>query len=110
MITDPWQHMLLAIEPAYETYKAEMELGPKYSIETKILSNVTWLCQIRIRDEWELDPWNIDPLQVNEVIDWTTEQLASWPDCKRTAWDRWEFKKLSDSQKFKTLFLLKWAR
>ncbi len=105
MITDPWQHMLLAIEPAYETYKAEMELGPKYSIETYILSNVTWLCQIRIRDEL-----NLDISALNEVIDWTTEQLASWPDCKRTAWDRWDFKKLSDSQKFKTLFLLKWAR
>ena len=105
MITDPWQHMLLAIEPAYETYKAEMELGPKYSIETKILSGVTWLCQIRITDEL-----NLDMSALNDVIDWTTEQLASWPDCKRTAWDRWDFKKLSDSQKFKTLFLLKWAR
>ena len=105
MTTDPWQHMLLAIEPAYETYKAEMELGPKYSIETYILSNVTWLCQIRIRDEL-----NLDISALNEVIDWTTEQLASWPDCKRTAWDRWEFKSLRDSQKFKTLFLLKWAR
>ena len=97
--------MLLAIEPAYETYKAEMELGPKYSIETYILSNVTWLCQIRIRDEL-----NLDISALNEVIDWTTEQLDTWPDCKRTAWDRWDFKKLSDSQKFKTLFLLKWAR
>ena len=97
--------MLLAIEPAYETYKAEMELGPKYSIETYILSNVTWLCQIRIRDEL-----NLDISALNEVIDWATEQLVSWPDCKRTAWDRWDFKKLSDSQKFKTLFLLKWAR
>ena len=105
MITDPWQHMLLAIEPAYETYKAEMELGPKYSIETYILSNVTWLCQIRIRDEL-----NLDISALNEVIDWATEQLETWPNCRRTAWDRWDFKKLSDSQKFKTLFLLKWAR
>ena len=105
MITDPWQHMLLAIEPAYETYKSEMELGPKYSIETTILSNVTWLCQIRIKEDW-----NLDTLELIEVIDWATEQLDTWPNCKRTAWDRWEFKNLRDSQKFKTLFLLTWAR
>jgi hypothetical protein len=103
--TDPWQAMLLAIEPAYLQWKDEMELGPKFTIETKILSNVTWLCQIRIKEEWDLDS-----LKLNEVIEWTTEQLAAWPNCKRTSWDRWEFKNLRDSQKFKTLFILKWAR
>ena len=104
-MSDAWQHMLLAIEPAYDTYKAEMELGPKYSIETYIRSNVTWLCQIRIRDEL-----NLDISALNEVIDWATEQLDTWPNCRRTAWDRWDFKNPCDAQKFKTLFTLKWAR
>ena len=105
MTIDPWQHMLLAIEPAYETYKTEMELGPKYSIETKILSGVTWVCQIRIKEDW-----NLDSTELDEVITWAADQLDTWPDCRRTSWDRWEFKNLLDSQKFKTLFLLKWAR
>lgn len=105
MTTDPWQAMLLAIEPAYLQWKDEMELGPKYSIETYTLSNVTWLYQIRVKDEL-----NLDMSALNEVIDWATDQLELWPNCRRTAWDRWEFKNLRDSQKFKTLFILKWAR
>ena len=76
-----------------------------FSLEIKILSNVTWLCQICIKDDWVFDT-----PALREVTEWTTEQLASRSDCRRTSQYVWEFKTLYDAQKFETLFLLRWAR
>jgi hypothetical protein len=101
MTTDPWQHMLLAIEPAYKQYKAIVERGPKYIIDFSLVGDNQW--QIRIREENDLG--NID-----ERCEWAAEQLSTWPNCRRVAWDRWRFKHRRDAEKFKTLFTLKWAQ
>jgi hypothetical protein len=103
MTTDPWQHMLLAIEPAYFTYKDIMDRDTQFRVDISQLSNRSY--QIHITEEWYLDSE-----QNNIVINWTTEQLSTWPDCRRISWDMWEFKRRKDAEKFKTLFILKWAQ
>ena len=114
MTTDPWEHMLLAIEPTYFKWKDIMERGPKISIEIKTLSNITWKLQMHIVERWPNDASVTmrfgDSNKLDEQCMWATDQLESWSDCKRVAWDRWEFKHLRDVQKFKTLFMLKWAQ
>ena len=113
MTTDPWQHMLLAIEPTYFKWKDVMEHGPRIAIEIKTLSQVTWKLQMHIVERWPSDTGVADMFtdgsgKLDERCKWASEQLESWPNCKRVAWDRWEFKHLHDAQKFKTLFMLKW--
>lgn len=51
----------------------------------------------------------IDPDVLNEAIDWTTDQLASWPNVRRMSWQDWDFKFRSDAEKFITMYYLKWA-
>ena len=104
MTIDPWQHMLHQLEPAYDKYKDIIEYGhPKFMINLTWDTNGTF--QIRISDDW-----NLDSKEFDEGIIWATEQLATWSDCRRVAWDRWEFKRRKDAAKFKTLFTLKWAQ
>jgi hypothetical protein len=43
---------------------------------------------------------------LDDSVRWVDEQLQEWPDCKRMAWDMWDFKHCKDAEKFITLFHL----
>ena len=104
MTVDPWTHMLNQLEPAYDQYKDIAEYGqPKFMIN--LIPDIKGKFQILIYDDW-----NLDSKEFDESIFWATEQLATWPNCRRIAFDRWQFKRRKDAEKFKTLFILKWAR
>ena len=104
MTADPWIHMLQQLEPAYDKYKDIAEYGqPKFMID--LIPDIKGKFQILIYDDW-----NLDSKEFDESIFWATEQLATWPNCRRIAFDRWQFKRRKDAEKFKTLFILKWAR
>lgn len=104
MTTDPWLHILQRIEPEYNKYKDIMEYGrPKFMIAFALLDNKK--CQMHIQDDWSLTSREFD-----EGINWSKEQLASWPDCQQVTWNKWQFKHRKDAEKFKTLFTLKWAQ
>ena len=104
MIADPWIHMLHQIEPAYDKYKRIMDEGPRFKVELSLLSNHK--CQIIIREvEGSIEFGDLD-----EKCEWAADQLKSWPDCQRVAWDRWRFKYRKDAEKFRTLFTLKWIQ
>jgi len=45
---------------------------------------------------------------LDRAVEWTTERLASWDNCRRMAWDMWDFKHRKDAEKFITLFHLSW--
>jgi hypothetical protein len=104
MTADPWIHMLKQLEPEYDKYKDITEYGqPAFMID--LISDIKGKFQIRIYDNW-----NLDSKEFDVSIFWATKQLATWPNCRRIAWDRWQFKTRKDAEKFKTLFILKWAR
>ena len=44
--------------------------------------------------------------KLDRCVDWVNNQLAEWTDCKRMAWDMWDFKHRRDAEKFITLFHL----
>ena len=48
--------------------------------------------------------------KLDKCIDWVSTQLLDWPDCRRIAWDMWNFKHRRDAEKFITLFHLSWAQ
>ena len=104
MISDPWTHMLQQLEPEYAKYKDIAEYGqPKFMID--LIPDITGKFRILIYDDW-----NLDSKEFDASIFWATEQLSTWPNCQRIAYDRWQFKRRIDAEKFKTLFMLKWAK
>lgn len=104
MTVDPWLHMLQQIEPEYFRYKDIMVQGPNFKVDLSRLSNNKY--EILIREVHGLVEFG----DLDEKCVWAADQLESWPDCRRVAWDRWEFKYRKDAAKFKTLFTLKWAQ
>ena len=110
MITDPWKHMLLAIEPAYNTYKTAMEEGPKYvPILTYIDNKFVW--ELKIDEQWP-DGVNYGTTESGMELDirctWCESQLRKWTDVNRWSWQHWHFKNKHDAEKFITLYYLRW--
>ena len=110
MTTDPWQHMLVTIEPAYDAYKMALEQGPRYvPILTYIDKKRVW--EIRIHEQWH-DGINYGTTESGMALDtrctWCESQLRKWPDVDRWSWQQWHFKNRHDAEKFITLYYLKW--
>ena len=109
MIADPWLHMIQQFEPVYDKLKRIMEEGPNFKVELNRLGDNKY--QILIR---EVHTWHTIGLvefgDLDEKCVWAADQLELWPDCRRVAWDMWQFKYRKDAAKFKTLFTLKWAQ
>ena len=113
MTTDPWQHMLLAIEPAYDSYKAAMERGPRYVPLLHQGASTLHPWELEIDEQWP-DGVNYGTMESDTELRlrcaWCEDQLDTWPDVIQ--WDptRWLFKNRHDAEKFITLYYLKWAR
>ena len=105
MTVDPWIHMLQRIVPAYNKLKQIMEEGPRFKVELSRLSNNKYLILVREVEGNLINFGNLD-----EKCEWAADQLKSWPNCQRLAWDMWQFNYRKDAAKFRTLFTLKWAR
>ena len=45
-----------------------------------------------------------------DCVTWADDTLKEWPNCKRMAYDMWDFKHRRDAEKFITLFHLSWAQ
>ena len=48
--------------------------------------------------------------QFEDCIRWADEKLEDWPNCKRMAFDMWDFKHRKDAEKFITFFHLSWQQ
>jgi len=111
VITDPWQHMLLAIEPAYDTYKDAMQRGPRYvSVLTQGSSTLhPW--EINIEEHWP-DGINYGThdsgAELARRCMWCEWHLDKWSDVIQWNHTRWLFKNQHDAEKFITLYYLRW--
>ena len=47
---------------------------------------------------------------LDRCVKWIEEKLENHPDCRRMAWDMWDFKHRKDAEKFITLFHLSWVQ
>lgn len=108
MTTDPWHHMLLSIEPAYDTYKDAMLHDPKY---VPILTHVRSVWEIKIDEQWA-DGIKYGTTESGFDLDkrctWADIQLRTWNYVSRQSWNQWHFKSKQDAKKFITLYYLKW--
>jgi len=104
-----WVESIKQICPDYDELVDYMEQGSivKPCLEKK---GRRWVLRI---DEIVPDSVKYRYSDLNNLdkrVDWTLNQLKDWPDCIRTSWDMWSFKKKDDAEKFITLYYLKWEK
>lgn len=72
------------------------------------------LCQTDIGYRLQLVEFTEDnsyhTYKLDRCIEWVSDQLVDWADCRRIAWDMWNFKHRRDAEKFITLFHLSWQQ
>lgn len=71
-------------------------------------SGIRWW-RLQLAEESDDDlVWKTTKLE--DCVRWTDEKLKDWPNCKRMAWNIWDFKHRQDAEKFITLFHLSWVK
>ena len=90
-----WKDRLSVIKP---TLKRRAN-GPNYWYRLRLVDET---------DEGNPNTWYNQ--QFDKCVNWTTEKLQGWPDCKRMSHDMWDFKHRKDAEKFITLFHLSWQQ
>jgi hypothetical protein len=90
-----WKDRLSVIKP---TLKRRAN-GPNYWYRLRLVDET---------DEGTPNTWYNQ--QFDECVNWTTEKLQDWPNCKRMSHDMWDFKHRKDAEKFITLFHLSWQQ
>jgi hypothetical protein len=109
MTTDPWQHMLLSIQPAYFKWKDVMEQGPTIQ-PTLTFKDNGW--ELELVERWGTvdDAGNyVGSKELDERRKWTAEQLVIW-DCRPTGAVTWWFTNKRNAEKFITMYYLVWAQ
>ena len=107
-MNDPWLDMLKQIEPEYSSLQYILENGPEFIAETSKRGKY-WVLTIKEKEYDFIFYGSNDVEKSQKIIDWTEQQLSSWPNVKRMAYDQWYFKLKKDIEKFTILFNLKWA-
>ena len=111
MTSDPWHQVLLAIEPAYDTYKDAMQQGPRYV--PVLTRGPSTLCpwEVNIEEQWP-DGIKYGTTESSKELairyTWSESQLDKWPDVIRWGLTSWLFKNQNDAEKFITLYYLRW--
>jgi len=107
-MSNPWLHICRELEPQYDKIYHMIQHGfqIKPLLTRKGRTTVFSLIEYYLND-------NISESvyigQYYDYIEWIDQQLSTWPNVRRMAWDQWYFDKKSDAEKFATLFLLKWT-
>ena len=110
MITEPWEHTLLSIQPSYFKWKDAMEKGPTIK---PVLTKIKNQWRLTLEEEWHHDSggsYTVGSIMLDDIVEWTEKELTKWEDCHRTAWDMWQFKSKRDAEKFITLFHITWVQ
>ena len=107
-MNDPWVGVLQALEPTYFKWRDIMEKGTYISPE--IWQTASGHCALTLQEVWEgargSDEYTFSSTYLDNTIEWAVVELEKW-QCKRTAYDTWQFNSIQDAEKFKTLFFLK---
>ena len=67
-----------------------------------------WRVQLVEEADDDVSAWTTTKL--DKSVAWAEEHLKDWANCKRMAWDMWDFKHRKDAEKFITLFHLSWQQ
>lgn len=109
VILDKWEQMLQSIEPEYSKLKDMLEQGPTYKA-VKVRKHT-----VSIEETWPEGYEGSyllgkDDLMLDDIVDEVANELFTWPDVTRTAWNQWKFKNSKEADKFITWYNLKWRK
>ena len=110
MSQETWSRVLNTIDRNdHYTDKILKALSKKLSVDTVIRpEGDKWILFIS-EGFIESPMWN-DFDKFFDALDWTEEQLSTWPGVEKTEHNEWTFDDLRSAEKFKTLFSLQWPK
>ena len=53
---------------------------------------------------------SVNFMDLDEVVNWSNQELSKWDNVQKTSWASWCFDNERSSEKFLTLFYLKWSQ
>ena len=85
------------------------------SVIKPVLTKIKNHWTLTLEEEWHYDSGgsytiNSGSIMLDDIVEWTDKELTKWKDCRRIAWDMWQFKSKRDAEKFITLFHLIWQQ
>lgn len=108
-MTDPWESILVSIEPEYIKLKTMLEKGNIIYADLSQRGK-EWCIHLQEEPpEVVYGPVFSDFDKLDSRVNWCYEQLKNWPHVRRMAHDMWYFKRKRDALKFQVLYNLKWA-
>ena len=110
MSQDNWSNVLNSISRSTDySDKIIKVLTKKLSVDAVIKpSGDKWTLSIS-EGFIESLMWN-DFDKFFDAMDWTEDQLSTWPGVEKTDHNEWTFDDLKTAEKFKTLFALQWPK
>jgi len=110
-VNDTWTHIVAALSPNYDSLKRMLDQGPTIKCTLSRKGKITVL---RLVEQWEDDGHQIiieeNTKNFDDYVHYIEEELVSWPNVRRMAWDKWYFTSYKNAEKFLILFNLKWGR
>jgi len=100
-----WQHIVQSLTPEYNTLLEILNNGPTYVCNIKKTGR-SFTLTLEVKDML----YEEKSVSFDDRIKWITEQLSTWPNVRRSSYDKWVFKLHRDARKFITLYNIKWAK
>jgi len=97
--------------PDYDNLADILMTGP--TIKPVLEKNNLNRWRITLQEVW---PDGVDindhtgSFELDNRVDWVTDELARWDDAKRTSWDTWVFKSKRSAEKFIMVYGLVWVK
>lgn len=102
---DPWQHILVDLEPNILNLERAMEYGPTIKPKLYKFGKHTWA--IRLEEIWpDLIQWQGGSSGLDTAVEWCEKTLETWKNCKRQSWDTWSFDSKKNAEQFITFYIL----
>jgi hypothetical protein len=112
-MTDPWEAILIDLEPDYKLLKNMLEIIP--DIKPTLYQNKQKKCIITFEETWpDLSNHQIQNFETTYSLDdriaWIEKSLENWNSAKRTSWNAWIFSTKREAEKFLILYNLTWTK
>ncbi len=104
-MTDPWVAMVKQLVPNYDELCSMSSIVPDVYAYIKDST-------LTVSMQWPDDAEHMlheDLSKIDACVEWCVSELSNWDDCTRISWNKWNFARRIDAEKFLTLLNLKWS-